>query len=371
MTRFAFLRLHAALLVTAEFFLLVIIVLQPVLRAAEPPVYSEHQDLLYYIDSAGTRQPVKTVEDWERRKAHILANMQIVMGPLPGAERKVPLDLQTVEETKAGQLTRRKVRYHTDSPGQTVSAWLYLPPHDGKKLPAMLCLHQTTGIGKDEPAGLGGSPNLHYALELAQRGYVTLAPDYPSFGEHEYDFAPEKGYISGTMKAIWDNVRAVDVLQSLDEVDPERIGCIGHSLGGHNSMYTACFEPRIKAVVSSCGFNRFHKYYGGNLKGWTSNRYMPLINTRYNNSPDEVPFDFTEIVGVLAPRGFFASAPVNDGNFEVSGVRDCIAAAQPIYELYGHPDRLRAIYPESGHDFPPAAREEAYRFLDGQLKSHD
>src|SRR5690606_16293072 len=129
-----------------------------------------------------------------------------------------------------------------------------------------------------------------------ERGYVTLAPDYPSFGEYEYDFAPERGYVSGTMKAIVDNRRAIDLLQSIPAVDPERIGCLGHSLGGHNTMFTAAFEPRIKVIVSNCGFTRFHKYYGGKLKGWTSPRYMPRIASEYDNNPDRVPFDFPEIV---------------------------------------------------------------------------
>jgi tripartite-type tricarboxylate transporter receptor subunit TctC len=47
----------------------------------------------------------------------------------------------------------------------------------------MLCLHQTTRIGKGEPAGVGGKTDLQYARELAERGYVTLAPDYPTASE--------------------------------------------------------------------------------------------------------------------------------------------------------------------------------------------
>ncbi|MEI5604682.1 hypothetical protein, partial [Streptomyces brasiliscabiei] len=66
----------------------------------------------------------------------------------------------------------------------------------------MLCLHQTTAIGKGEPAGLGGLPNLHYAHELAMRGFITLAPDYPSFGDYQYDFKKSK-HPSGTIKGIW------------------------------------------------------------------------------------------------------------------------------------------------------------------------
>jgi predicted dienelactone hydrolase len=295
--------------------------------------------------------------------------MQTVMGSLPRPEKPVSLDVRIVQVLKLGRLTRRKIEYHTDSPERRVAAYLFLPPQEGgQRMPAVLCLHQTNNIGKQEPAGLGGKSNLQYASHLAQRGYVTLAPDYPSFGESKFDFAPSHGYRSGTMKAIYDNIRAVDLLQSLPQVDPERIGCIGHSLGGHNTMFTAAFEPRIKVMVSSCGFTRFHKYYEGKLKGWTSARYMPLIESQYGNDPNQVPFDFTEIVASFAPRPFFTSSPLHDGNFEVSGVRDVIAAAKPIYKLYGKEDNLQANYPDCEHDFPPDARELAYKFLDKHLQ---
>ena len=87
------------------------------------------------------------------------------------------------------------------------------------KAPAILCLHQTTRIGKDEPVGLGGKPNLAYAKELAGRGFVAIAPDYPGFGESTVD-PYALGYASASMKGIWNNMRAVDLLGSLAEVDP-------------------------------------------------------------------------------------------------------------------------------------------------------
>lgn len=341
--------------------------------AAEPR-YPNHQELGSVIDASGASRPIRTVADWEQRRSHVLAAMQTVMGPLPAADKRVPLDVKVLEETTVGKLTRRKIEYQTE-PRDRVRAYLFLPAADqpgavaGGKRAAVLCLHQTTAIGKQEPAGLGGSSNLHYALHLAERGFVTLAPDYPSFGEHAFNFDDAAfGYTSGSMKAIWDNIRAIDLLQGLAEVDGERIGCIGHSLGGHNTMFTAAFEPRIKALVSNCGFTRFHKYYGGKLAGWTSNRYMPRIAKVHGNNPDQVPFDFPEIVAAFAPRPFLASSPIGDGNFEVSGVRDTIAAAQPIYALYGKADHLQANYPDCGHDFPPAVREVAYAFLEKHLR---
>jgi dienelactone hydrolase len=340
----------------------------PWTAGADAPAYQEHQDLNYYLDAQGVRHPIRSTADWKIRRAHILAHMQSVMGPLPHPGQPVPLDVRILAEEPLGPIVRQKIDYHTDSAARRVSAYLFLPAKRSAKRPAVLCLHQTVKIGKEEPAGLGGNPNLRYALDLAERGYVTLAPDYPSFGEYEYDFNPKHGYVSGTMKAIYDNIRAIDLLQSLPDVDRDRIGCIGHSLGGHNSIFSAAFDPRIKAVVSNCGFTRSHKYYGGKLKGWASLRYMPRIASDYGNDPDRVPFDFTEIVAALAPRAFLASSPIHDENFEVSGVRDVIAAAKPIYALFGKAENLAANYPDCHHDFPPAAREVAYAFLDRHLK---
>ncbi|MCA9015970.1 MAG: prolyl oligopeptidase family serine peptidase, partial [Planctomycetaceae bacterium] len=316
------------------------------------PHYQEHLDLSYYLDSQGQKQPVKTWEDWNTRRKHILGNMQIVMGDVPRPQQPVPLDMKVLEETSIGTTKRLKIAYHTDDPKQRVQAYLFIPPSASPQhpVPAVLCLHQTNSTtGKAEPAGIKGLPNLKYALELAQRGYVTLAPDYPSFGEYPYDFKAHPEYRSGTMKAIYDNMRSIDLLQSLDYVNKDKIGCIGHSLGGHNTMFTAAFDPRIKALVSSCGFTRFHKYYGGKLKGWTSDRYMPLIDSRYQNNPDLVPFDFTEIVASFAPRAFLACSPVSDSNFEVSGVKDVMQIAGPIYKLAGKPENLQAVYPDAQH----------------------
>src|SRR5262249_5644771 len=270
------------------------------------------------------------------------------------------------EEIETPRYVRKKLTFAVEKDDR-VPAYLLMPRRRNGKVPGILCLHQTVRIGKMEPAGLGENENLRYGVHLAEHGYATLCPDYPSFGDYPYDFARSR-FPSGSMNAIWNNMRAVDLLQSLAEVDPERIGCIGHSLGGHNTMFTAVFDARIKALVSNCGFTSFPKYYGGKLKGWTSDRYMPRIASVYEMKPEKMPFDFTEGVATLAPRAFLASSPLHDDNFEVSGVKDCIAAAQPVYALLNAPDRLDANYPDCKHAFPPEARKVAYAWLERWLK---
>lgn len=311
----------------------------------------------------------RTVSQWEEQRAQVLADVQLAMGPLPSPDRLARLDIEVDSTSRDKTLLRKKISYQTDHAGPRVRAWLLIPSaraRHARRGAAVLCLHQTTGVGKDEPAGVAGDPQLAYARELAELGFVTLSPDYPSFGEYDYNFETDD-YDSGSMKAIYDNIRAVDVLSSLPEVDPRRIGAIGHSLGGHNAIFTAVFEPRLRAVVSSCGFTRFHKYYDGDLKGWTSSRYMPRIAQRYQSNPDQMPFDFTDLIAALAPRAFLAVAPQQDHNFEVSGVRDVMAAVAPIYRLYSAENKLQALYPDCAHEFPPADRQRAYEFLTKSL----
>lgn len=280
-----------------------------------------------------------------------------VAGPLPDHNPQAPLDVESLLEQDMPAYTRRKIRYRA-LPGNPVYAWLLIPKKANGK--AALCLHQTTSIGKNEPAGMGGKPNLFYGQELAERGYLCLAPDYPSFGDDHSDFPKEVfgvGYVSGTMKGIVNHRRGVDLL--LQE-GARSVVAIGHSLGGHNAIFVSACDPRIKATVSSCGFTAMAKYYSGNLKGWSSPRYMPRISTEYGSDPKKLPWDFPDLLRAIAPRGLFVNAPLRDSNFDNSGVRDCVEAVRNQFPGKA----LEAVYPDCEHDFPPEVRQQAYAFLD-------
>jgi predicted dienelactone hydrolase len=169
------------------------------------------------------------------------------------------------------------------------------------------------------------------------------------------------------MKGIWNHMRAGDLLEELPEVDNERIGCIGHSLGGHNTLFVGAFDERLKVMVSSCGFTSFPKFYGGDLTTFSKKVYMPKVAERYGSDPARMPWNFSDVVSALAPRALFVNAPLYDDNFEVSGVRDCVEAAMPAYRALGVEDRLVAVYPDTGHDFPASERKAAYSFIDAAL----
>jgi len=292
-----------------------------------------------------------------------LARMQEVMGPLPAPTPTLPLDVRILLTEQFPAYTRYKITYQSE-PGDHVPAWLLVPRQPTGR--AALCLHSTQRSGKDEIAGMGSRFSRHTAKELAERGYLALAPDYPNFGEYFLDVY-ERGYQSASMKGIVNHRRAVDLLVSRLPAGPagrpRRIASVGHSLGGHNALFIAAFDSRIQAAVTSCGFTSFAKYYGGNLTGWSHRGYMPRIASVYNRDPRRMPFDFPDVLAAIAPRAVFINAPLHDDNFDVSGVRDCVAAAGPLFPKL----RFQVTYPDSAHDFPDEARAAAWQFLDSVL----
>lgn len=332
-----------------------------------PPSRLDRTNLLQFHDAKGNAAQGRTKRDWVKRRVEILHAMQEVMGPLPGKEKRCPLDVQVIEEVDCGSYIRKLISYQSE-PNSHVPAYLLIPKtvlQKKSKARAVLCLHPTDSqSGHKIVVGLGTKENRNYASELAERGYVTLAPAYP----HLANYAPDLkslGYESGTMKAIWDNIRGIDLLESLPYVKRGGVAAIGHSLGGHNSIYTAVFDQRIKVIVSSCGFDSYLDYMNGNIKGWTSERYMPKL---LNYSLAEIPFDFHEMIAALAPRAVFINAPTGDTNFKWQSVDKVVAAARTIYMLYGAENNVRAVHPECAHDFPDEVREAAYKFIDEKLR---
>jgi len=349
--------------------------LGPVVRWSGGPVVPwerlSRTNLLLYHSRKGEVLPVKTTADWQRRRQEILQGLQAVMGPLPGKEKRCPLAVKVEAEAEGGGYVRRLLTYAAE-PGSRVPAYLLIPKEAlsaRKKYPAVLALHPTDqDYGHRVVVEPLRANYRAYARDLAERGFVVLAPAYPLLANYQPDLRA-LGYQSGSMKAIWDNIRGLDLLETLPFVQPGRFGAIGHSLGGHNAIYTAVFEPRLKVVVSSCGFDAYTDYMNGDIRGWTSPRYMPRL-LAYRDRLAEVPFDFPELIGALAPRRVWINAPLGDTNFRWRSVDEIVQAARAVYGLYGAPQNLAVEHPDCGHDFPPAAREKAYRVLDEQLRGH-
>lgn len=317
-------------------------------------------------DKQGSPIPLTSRVDWQRRRAAILKAMQEVMGPLPGEEKQCSLDMKIEEEVDCGSYVRQLISYSSE-PDSRTPAYLLIPKcarSQQKRMPAVLCLHSTDRLlGHKVAVGLSHRKNRSYASELAERGFVTFAPAYPLLANYQPDLKKLQ-YQSGTMKAVWDNIRGLDLLETLPYVKPHVYGAIGHSLGGHNSVYTAVFDSRIKVIVSSCGLDAYQDYKNGDITVWTSKYYMP----RLKHYPlTEIPFDFHDLIGALAPRHCFISAPLRDTNFNWRSVDAVVEAASLVYDLYDVAENLRVEHPDCDHDFPIEMRERAYQLFEKHL----
>jgi hypothetical protein len=345
------------------------------LFAREPGRALDAFDTLAVRKADGAVAIAKSPEEWQSRRATILQGAQSIMGKFPADAKRCPLDVRIEEEADCGSYVRRLITYSAE-PGGRTPAYLCIPrlALEGKMTAAgVLCLHPTENtIGHKVVVGLGGKAHRQYASELAERSFVTIAPSYPLLANYQPDLKA-LGYESGTMKAIWDNVRALDVLDSLPFVKHGRYATIGHSLGGHNSVYTAVFDDRLKVIVSSCGLDSYRDYYDGDPKrwapeqGWCQTRYM-LKLAGYQGRLADIPFDFPELLAALAPRGVFINAPLRDSNFRWQSVDRCVEAARKVYALHGAESALQVEHPDSEHDFPNAMREKAYALIERVLK---
>lgn len=336
-------------------------------------------------------RPITTVQEWIVKREEIKKLLLQIMGEFPVLTTW--LNPRTLEEKEFDNYIRRKIVY-TSEPGDEVPAYLFIPRLKDKKFPAVLCPHQTNPYGKQEAAGIKGNPELALAVKLAERGYVTLAPDAICFGERHnpllghygeaIEFYKKYPRWSVAGKMIWDKSRAIDYLWTLEEVDPERIGAIGHSHGAYGSLHASAFDDRIKAVVASCGFSLFRA--DGNTFRWShATPVMPklgfFMGEHYKKMTwenfqqfkleevNQVPFDWHYILALIAPRSLFLSVAVDDRIFPYGDriEREVLPRLYPIYELYGKRDHLEAYFFKGGHRFPPEAQEKAFAWLDRWL----
>jgi dienelactone hydrolase len=334
-------------------------------------------DLLLYKNNKGIEQPVRNKNDWEIKRTQILEGMQAAMGSLPEKNGLPGFNVIYLDTLTRFKHTRYTILFEV-AENEKLYAYLYIPVDQkaNEKFPAMIALHGTGEQGKNFLDG--ETYNRGFARELADRGYVVIAPDYPSMGDSkDYDFKKDR-YESGTMKGIFNHIRCVDLLETFSFVDSECIGVIGHSLGGHNAMFLGAFDQRLKVIVASCGWTlmdyydageKSTKYYGHRYAGWAQERYMPLLRTKYNLEVEKFPFDMDEVIAAIAPRPFFSNSPVNDSNFSVKGVKEGIKNISKVYSFFKSKEDLKAVYPVTGHDFPMEVRLEAYLFIDKVIGS--
>ena len=307
---------------------------------------------------------------------------QSLLNRLGHFPQRVPLSPTIGSRISESAYTRTRITYSVEA-GERVSAWLLMPqgtpPPDG--WPAVLAIHQHANhydLGKAEPAGLAEDAMYAYGQGICQRGYVVLCPDLLCFEDRRPAFEVRQansaldgaGYerfvftrrvLAGSClqtKYLHDLTCAVDVLASFPGVNLERLGVIGHSLGGLEALWLTWYDARITAAVSSCGFGLLHTLVRDGINhGFAT--YVPGML--------EV-CDLDALVAALAPRAFLLTAGETDPLFPIDGVRSIVEKAQHTYMQEGVPERFQAILFPAGHSFPEDVKAAAYGFLDDWLK---
>ncbi|MEA2975749.1 MAG: hypothetical protein QOF19_1269 [Alphaproteobacteria bacterium] len=279
-------------------------------------------------------------------------------GPFP---QRVPLAAVTLARIDCGRYVRETVEYAVE-PDERIKAYLLLPRDRTGPLPAVFCHHQHASafdIGKSEVVGLAGDPDQAYGVELAERGYAVIAPDAIAFEERNWSsptgraeyFELASRLVTGRTllaKVLHDASVALDYLQSRAEIDPARLGFLGHSYGGRMAIWTAAFDARVAASVSNCGCvnykNSLHRSAGIQMEFCV---------------PDFLKHgDVEDVVRMVAPRPLLIQAATEDKWSR--GAETLFADAKSAFPE----DRLHLKLWPGGHQFTRDMREAAYTFLD-------
>lgn len=313
---------------------------------------------------------------WEAWRSALRARLRARLGDLP-AERG-PVTARAAAPTgRAGY--RRVYLEYASAPGVTVPAWLLIPDGLSAPAPAVLALHGH-GYGMDDLVGLdaGGRErdepegfHQDFALALCRRGMVVLAPELRGFGRRREPGDQQSGDPAanschaaawwGIMlgkpllgSRVWDALCGFDLLQSLPEVDPGRIGVMGGSGGGAVALLAAGLEPRLGAAVISSYFCTFR------------DSILALSHCHCNYVPGLLrDAEMYDLAALIAPRPLLIEAGDADPIFPLHGVLAAYERLAQAYAAQGAAGQLARDVFAGGHRIGGA---QAFDFLWDRLR---
>lgn len=324
------------------------------LRPARVPDNApELSDLL--MDGTGRR--ITSLAGWQSKREELRRWWLEFLGPMP-AERKQAPSLTVLEEDRPEGVIRQLVRYEIE-PGITTEAYVLKPARAAAKSPGIAVFHSTVDYTIRQPAGLEGPPEKHFGLRYARQGCVCFCPRnylWPTISTERLNANAEVDKLAqraprtkGMAKMLYDALVAVDILTSLPEVDPARIGTVGHSLGAKEALYLPAFDERVKVAVSSEGG------IGTRFSNWDAPWYLgPKIK--------EATFthEHHELLALVAPRPFLLV-----GGNSADGDRGWpfIESALRVYRLHSEPAPVGQFNHGKGHSVPPEAESRIEEWL--------
>ena len=307
---------------------------------------------------------ITTRAGWETQRKIVRDEWLKFLGPMPEPRPAVKLEVIKTEQLK--EVSRLLVRYEGE-PGLFVEGYLLLPTPantTGKKRAGIVALHQTTNTSIDEIAGVSGPDSMQIGLKLAKRGFVVFCPrcflwqNVKDLNEAVAKHRERHPNSLGMAKMLYDAMRGTDVLANLPDVDANRIGAVGHSLGAKEALYLAAFDERIKAAVASEGGTAFRS------TNWDAPWYLgPAIRD------ENFSLNHHQLLALMAPRPFLILGG-ESGSGAADGDRSwpLLEAAIPIWKLYGEPTRLGLLNHHQGHSIPEPVFERTAEWLETYLR---
>lgn len=328
--------------------------LAEVQRPAEPPATPALALTPLLVDDAGGQ--ITSVDAWRERRVRLKSAWLEFLGTLD-LRRDRPPQLEVVEQDLVGDVVRKRVRYAIE-PDLATEAYLLHPREPKGKCPGSVVLHSTVDHSIRQPAGLEGVPEKHFGLKLAQRGFITISPRnflWPDNGriaaqEETKTFQQRHPKAKGMLKMLYDAQVALDILAAQPQVDTERLSCVGHSLGAKEVLYLAALDDRIRATVSSEGG------IGTRFSNWDAPWYLGS-----SIKAPEFKREHHELLAMAAPNPFLL---VGGDSADGKASWPFIAAALPVYRLFGEPARLGLLNHGKGHLVPPEVELRILEWLE-------
>lgn len=318
----------------------------------------------------------KTAKEWKKHK-EVLRQRYLELIRDEAKPAKVPLDVKIHESVVVDEVyTRQLISYNVEADERT-RAYLGIPLNRNGRVPGVVALHSTVERGKEQMAGLVGGSDKAHLDKLARRGYVVIAPDHFTAGdrvpagqwyETEWFYRKHPQW-SAVGKFTYENAIAVDVLESLEEVDPNRLGALGHSLGGHSTYFLSAYDERIKAAACNCGAGTFR--HNPQVGEWARDHWYvyfqhlrPILQSGYLP-----PIDMHEIIALIAPRAFLDISGMNDGDGRTQRQRVLMnMKIMAVYELEKASENFAFYVHGQGHAVHHDAHTLMYAWLDKHLK---
>jgi pimeloyl-ACP methyl ester carboxylesterase len=173
-------------------------------------------------------------------------------------------------------------------------------------------------------------------------------------------------------RMVEDARAAIDGLEKDSLVDSQRIYLFGYSMGATVGLYTAALDPRVKGVVSICGFTPMRtdtadRGTGGVARYSHEHDLMPRLGF-FLGQEARIPYDFHELLGMIAPRPALILQPQLDRDATPADVRNAVEQAKRVYTLYSAAAKLELREPWDYNRLPNKTQDEIIQWMGGNFR---